>query len=108
MLIIAAALSLARYTARKRSPAMFRFTIRELLLLTVVVALSLGWGLRERQLRSELERAQAYRGRAWALEHAAVEEGWRIEWDWHRKGVVHMETPNASRATDLSCVPSDY
>ena len=35
---------------------MFKFTIRELLLLTVIVAMGVGWALRERTLQTELER----------------------------------------------------
>jgi hypothetical protein len=35
----------ARYTGRNRSLAMFKFTIRELLLLTVIVGLAVGWYL---------------------------------------------------------------
>ena len=45
-----------------------RFTIRDLLWLTVVVGLTTGWWLREQRLHSELERAEVWRGRAGALD----------------------------------------
>ena len=36
---------------------MFRFSIRDLLWLTVVVAMGVGWLVRDRQLRDEVDRA---------------------------------------------------
>ena len=39
---------------------MFRFTIRDLLWLTVAVALGVAWWVRERQLQAELTRIQAH------------------------------------------------
>jgi hypothetical protein len=86
---------------------MLRFTIRDLLWLTLVVALALGWFLRERQLvaeRAEHEDAMRetrrdvvrwrveslrWRAGAEALADAAKEEDWEIEWHqnavWVRK-----------------------
>jgi hypothetical protein len=61
---------------------MFRFTIRELLLLTVIVALGIGWALRERQLTVELKSAEEWRGRAGALEDLLREEGWDVAWSF--------------------------
>jgi hypothetical protein len=60
---------------------MFRFTIRELVLLTVVVAMASGWALQYRQLRSEQARAKAWRQRAGALEHFLKTDGWRVTWE---------------------------
>ena len=68
---------------------MFKFTIRELLLLTVIVELALGWWLRERhfnvELRSKLQavaryHASATRWRTMALSFAAGmrEDGWHV------------------------------
>lgn len=59
---------------------MFRFTIRELLLLTVIVALAVGWSRRERLLRAEVEQALRWRTRAGALEYAFKDEGRKVQW----------------------------
>ena len=64
---------------------MFRFTIRELLLLTMVVGLGAAWGLRERQLRSALE-AQTKDGVLWkhrceGMNQAIGMLGGKSEWD---------------------------
>jgi hypothetical protein len=52
--------------------AMCRFTIRDLLWLTLVVAVMLAWGIRERQLRDDLRAreadAEVWRTRAQELE----------------------------------------
>jgi hypothetical protein len=53
----------------------FRFTIRDLLWLTVVVALGLGWFVRERQ-RSSIN----WQERATFLRKEVEEEGWQVEW----------------------------
>ena len=37
---------------------MFRFTIRELVLLTVIAAMGVGWWLREQQLQDKVDRLQ--------------------------------------------------
>ncbi|HUE74981.1 MAG TPA: hypothetical protein VMP01_29205 [Pirellulaceae bacterium] len=58
---------------------MFRFTIRDLLWLTVVVALGVGWWMD----RSGNYAAEAIRWarRANAAKSAATGEGWTIRWD---------------------------
>ena len=67
---------------------MFKFTIRELLLLTVIVGLALGWWLRERHFHAELQRrwqtlaryhTSAIRWRTMAL---AFAQGMRTD-GWH-------------------------
>jgi hypothetical protein len=72
------------------------FTIRDLLWLTLVVAMGVGWWLREQQLRSTLlmevdrlgdeantakERAVLWRAGAGALEHHLRRKGCNVEWD---------------------------
>jgi hypothetical protein len=63
----------------------FRFSLRELFWLTLVVALALGWVRHEWQHRAELEHANnlaaQWRGAAGALEHVLKEDGYGIEWD---------------------------
>jgi hypothetical protein len=50
---------------------MFRFTIRELVLLTLVVAMGVGWWIREQQLQRSI---------AW-LELAIDREGYEVQED---------------------------
>ena len=59
---------------------MFRFTIRELLLLTLVVGLALGWGLRERQLGPDVKESKEWQARARALEYVLESNGLTIAW----------------------------
>jgi len=74
---------------------MFRFTIRELVLVTLVVAMGVGWWIHERQLRTERLRVVAWRQRAGALEHFLRADGWKVTWQesgsvvtafWPREG----------------------
>ena len=69
---------------------MFRFTIRELVLVTLVVALALGWGLHSMQLRSALGKANraleseeikagAWEDRAMSLVEEVRQAGWRAD-----------------------------
>ena len=56
---------------------MFRFTIRDLLWLTVVVALGVGWWCREQSLAVERQRWQ---GRAEACAERLRTHGHTVEW----------------------------
>ena len=64
---------------------MFRFSIRDLLWLTLVVAMGLGWFVREGELRGEAthanKRADRFRGIAGALEHTLDTIGWNATWE---------------------------
>jgi hypothetical protein len=57
---------------------MFRFSVRDLLWLTLVVAVALGWFVRERQLRGEVDQANKWRMAVGALQRGFDDEGWRI------------------------------
>ncbi len=63
----------------------FHYTIRDLLWLTLAVALALAWWLRERQLQVEVDRtsnlATQWRGAAGALEEALRDDGCALEWE---------------------------
>lgn len=64
---------------------LFRFTIRELLMLTAIVGLALGWGLRDRQLTRERDRALGA-ARWWSdvaeiLETTGLRDGWEVTID---------------------------
>lgn len=63
---------------------MLRFTIRDLLLLMLIVGLGLGWALRERQQMAEVT---LWKDRAEVLK-ALVEVGnTRVIWDQARVGI---------------------
>ena len=57
-----------------------KFSIRELLSVTVIVALMLGWGLRERHFASALTRANRWRNGAGALEDILKSDGAEVKW----------------------------
>ena len=56
---------------------MLRFSIRELTLVTLVVAMALGWGLERRQLQAKYRKASDI---ATSLEHIFTLDGWKLEW----------------------------
>jgi hypothetical protein len=61
---------------------MFRFTIRELLILTVTAGLAVGWWLEHRQLGSRLVVENEWRLYAGGLEQLLTSDGWRLS-RWH-------------------------
>jgi hypothetical protein len=73
-----------------------KYTTRDLLYVTLIVALLLGWlmdGQRERLLRMQ---AAPWYGRAGALEHLLRQEGWTVEWTEDAAGNpfgVHLTKP---------------
>src|SRR5262252_4317257 len=60
----------------------FRFSIRDLLWLTLAVAMALGWWLREGQFNSKLQQANKWRGVVGAMEYVMREHGWQAEIDF--------------------------
>ena len=81
---------------------MFRFSVRDLLWLTLVVAVGLGWFIREWQLTAELNQvrnqARKWRGVAGALESVLKGEGWELVWYPELSG-VHAYLPNGDLAS---------
>lgn len=69
---------------------MFRFTIRELLLLTLVVAMAVGWGLSERRWRSG-----RWETKAKVLELVVESNGWEVEW---RSEDMYVKKPGDDKA----------
>ena len=70
---------------------MFKFTIRELLLLTLVVALGVAWGLREWQLSSNL-----WMVRAGLLKGIVEDYDFKVTWDGMG---VKVKTPRGTHSS---------
>jgi hypothetical protein len=84
----------------------FRFSIRDLLWLTLVVAMGLGWGIREGRFRGEANRAKAWRMRTGALEKLFNGLDWYVRWDLgDRIGIMHQSGPYVLRMAEV-CEPS--
>jgi hypothetical protein len=66
---------------------MFRFTIRGVLLLTVIVGISVGWWADRRRLESRLAEASVWRTCAGGLEEVLRQTGQTVEWNWERSQV---------------------
>lgn len=64
---------------------MFRFSIRELMLATLVAGLGLGWCLDRHEDRQAMNQ---WKKRATAFQHVLVEDGWTIEWQPQEEGVI--------------------
>src|SRR4051794_35778732 len=68
-----------------------RFSIRDLLWLTLAIALALGWWVRERDLEAKrvkaADRADRWRRAAGALEYVLKEDGWKMHWDLEQSQV---------------------
>jgi hypothetical protein len=60
---------------------MFRFTIREIFLLVVIVALALGWWLDHRRMAQGVANALSWKDATGAAESLLKLEGWTIEWN---------------------------
>ena len=84
---------------------MFRFTIRDVLWLMVVVALAMGWWLENRHLRAsnaELEQHNAaYNRELLELDKVLRKRG--ISWDNRKNGTVYLfdaADPDSMQASD--------
>lgn len=59
-----------------------KYSIRDLFLVTLIVALAVGWWVRERQAASQLERAKRWRNAAGTLEEMLRSEGYDVRWQF--------------------------
>jgi hypothetical protein len=84
---------------------MFRFSVRDLMWLTLVAAIGLGWFVRERQHRDEMTRVDAevdrerlranlWRSGAGVLEHVIRQSGREVIWDLKTASLA-VEEPSA-------------
>ena len=76
---------------------MLRFSIRDLLWLTLVVAMGLGWGIREWQ-RDDSKWQNAFH----SLEYAINLEGYRVEADFDSSSTVKLYKRNEGGREILS------
>jgi hypothetical protein len=70
---------------------MFRFSIRELMLVTLVVGLVAGWWLDRHEDRQQMI---LWKKRATAFEHVLVEDGWKIDFRPQEDGVIITKPGN--------------
>ena len=56
---------------------MFRFSIRELMLVTMVVGLTIGWWRDHRDLSHKLSAAKVWQNATGAAEHVLNDLGWK-------------------------------
>ena len=94
-----------------------KFSIRETLLLTVVVGISAGWWADHRRLETQLAKALVWRTCAGGLEEALLQAGQTVEWNWERSqvyvtqpsGVTYAASTvtwlaDSGRKLDLTCL----
>lgn len=81
---------------------MFRFTIREMFLLLVIVALGLGWWVDHRRMSTELASAKKWQHAAGAAEAVLNNLGWKTQWNFS-EDLFEASTPGtyAGRGSDL-------
>ena len=79
-----------------------RFTLRDLFWLVLVAAILLGWLVRERRLKGELNEAARWRGRAGALEFVLKDEGRAVKW---KRQQVQVESGHGWDAYSTTLIP---
>ena len=78
---------------------MFRFSIREMMLVTLVVALAVGWWIDRRN-------NARWRTRAGALEYLVRERGYRVMWDAEQPRVTIFDGHIGQGTNTLHLEPS--
>jgi hypothetical protein len=74
----------------------FRFTVRDLFWLTLVVAMGLGWSVSDRARLAEVEqarrRANQWRNGAGVLEYVVKQSGREVFWNLEKSSLMVEET----------------
>jgi hypothetical protein len=70
---------------------MFRFSIRELMLVTLVIGLVAGWAVDHLRLQPCCDRAESWRSRSEELAVAMGELGWRVKFGDGYISVVYKD-----------------
>jgi hypothetical protein len=89
----------------------FRFSIRDLLWLTLVIAIGLAWFLREREFEAKVEQA-GERATVWREVAAGLEQllrkkyGWVVQRDWSR-GSASASVSEDGGIITISCRSRD-
>ena len=100
---------------------MFRFTIRELLLLTLSVAIAVGWWINREQLLGEIREAKRYETSAYRWHAATIafaqqmrEQGWYVavrddgSWSTSRPSENEGWRETATKLNNANPLPKEY
>jgi len=89
---------------------MFRFSIRDVLLVILIVGMALGWSLDRSRLVNRLAKAELWRGRAGALEDILRADDAVVTWNFEM-GEVSANWPDPgpirSRTTEFFSPSAD-
>jgi hypothetical protein len=77
---------------------MFRFSIRALMLVTLVAGLVVGWWADHRQQSQAIEAGNAWRHRARAIEGILVYDGLTVTWQENQVGIEDGDHISSRRA----------
>jgi hypothetical protein len=77
---------------------MLRFTIRELLLATVIAALAVCWWIDRSRLTPIAAEAGSWRFRAESLAERVQREGWQVNWDEDEIFITQISADGTRRA----------
>ena len=81
-----------------------KFTIRDVLLVTMIVGISAGWWADHRRLESK---AIGWRMCAGGLEEVLLQTGQTVEWNWEHSQVYVTQPSGVSYAASTVTWPAD-
>lgn len=76
---------------------MFKFTIRDLLLVTVIAALAVGWWLDRSRLAPRANTSDTWKFRAESLAERVRPDGWHVKWDDTEIVIIQIEADGTRR-----------
>ena len=86
---------------------MLRFSIRELLLLTLVIALIAGWWIDRRGLLARVAEGELWKVRAEAIQQVAPDADCRVSWDEHGISFAYPGGSSHQATSPLGLRPVD-
>jgi len=81
---------------------MFRFTIREMFLVVVIVALGVGWWVDHRNMAGQLAGANRWRHAAGAAEVVLKNLGWKTKWKLNEDRLEVFDGPSSWQIPKMS------
>src|SRR5688572_14855723 len=81
---------------------MFKVSIRELLLVTAIAAVALGWWIDRSRLSARADEADTWKFRAESLGRSVRDSGWEVTWDDTYLTVVETRADGTKRARKSS------